>query len=78
LRRAKGRDSEEARDLTQGFFLLLLARGDLETVRKEKGRLRSYLLVSFKHFLTGERRREMTIKRGHGQWLIPIGGAARN
>lgn len=68
----QGSDSEEARDLTQGFFQLLLTRRDLETVRKEKGRLRSYLLVSFKHFLGGERRREMTIKRGHGQWLIPL------
>ena len=57
----QGYDSEEARDLTQGFFQLLLARRDLETVRKEKGRLRSYLLVSFKHFLTGERRRAMRI-----------------
>jgi len=59
--RREGSDSEEARDLTQGFFQLLLARRDLDAARKEKGRLRSYLLVSFKHFLGGERRREMTI-----------------
>ena len=70
--RRQGSDPEEARDLTQGFFQLLLTRRDLEAVRREKGRLRSYLLVSFKHFLGGERRREMTIKRGHGQWLIPL------
>src|SRR5262249_50096788 len=68
----QGCDPEEARDLTQGFFQLLLARRDLETVRKEKGRLRSYLIVSFKHFLTGERRWEMRIKRGRGQWPIPL------
>jgi len=70
--RREGSDSEEARDLTQGFFQLLLTRRDLDAVRREKGRLRSYLLVSFKHFLGCERRREMTIKRGHGQWLIPL------
>jgi RNA polymerase sigma-70 factor (ECF subfamily) len=58
--------------LTQGFFELLLKRRDLDAARREKGRLRSYLLVSFKHFLGGERRREMTIKRGHGQWLISL------
>ena len=68
----QGYDPEEARDLTQGFFQLLLKRRDLDAARKEKGRLRSYLLVSFKHFLGGERRREMTIKRGYGQWLIPL------
>jgi DNA-directed RNA polymerase specialized sigma24 family protein len=70
--RREGSDSEEARDLTQGFFQLLLTRRDLDAARREKGRLRSYLLVCFKHFLGCERRREMTIKRGHGQWLISL------
>jgi RNA polymerase sigma factor (sigma-70 family) len=63
---------EEAEDLTQRFFALLLERKDLKTVRKERGRLRSYLLASLKHFLTDEWRREKTVKRGHGQWLIPL------
>jgi RNA polymerase sigma-70 factor (ECF subfamily) len=70
--RRQGVDPEEARDLTQGFFQLLLARRDLEAARREKGRLRSYLLVAFKHFLGGERRKEMTIKRGYGQRLVPL------
>src|SRR5213596_333626 len=42
--RRQGAGPEEAQDLTQGFFALLLERRDLRTVRKEKGRLRSYLL----------------------------------
>lgn len=70
--RRQGSDPEEARDLTQGFFQLLLTRRDFDAARKEKGRLRSYLLISFKHFVGGERRREMAIKRGRGQWLIPL------
>jgi DNA-directed RNA polymerase specialized sigma24 family protein len=70
--RRQGCDPEEARDLTQGFFELLLKRRDLDAASREKGRLRSYLLVSFKHFLGGERRREKTIKRGYGQWLISL------
>ncbi len=65
-------ESEEAKDLTQGFFALLLERRDLDAVRKEKGRLRSYLLTSLKHFLTNERNRAMAIKRGEGQLLIPL------
>src|ERR1044072_3271715 len=56
--RGQGSDPEEAEDLTQGFFARLLERRDLETVRREKGRLRSYLLVSLKHFLTNERDRK--------------------
>lgn len=70
--RRQGVRPEEAEDLTQGFFALLLERRDLETVRREKGRLRSYLLVSLKHFLTNERCRAMTIKRGQGRRLVPL------
>jgi RNA polymerase sigma factor (sigma-70 family) len=70
--RRQGVKPEEAKDLTQGFFALLLERRDLETVRKEKGRLRSYLLTSLKHFLTNEHQRAMAIKRGEGHRLIPL------
>jgi len=70
--RRQGIEPEEAKDLTQGFFALLLERRDLDTVRKEKGRLRSYLLTSLKHFLTNEYYRGMAIKRGEGQRLIPL------
>jgi RNA polymerase sigma factor (sigma-70 family) len=70
--RRQGVEPEEAKDLTQGFFALLLERRDLDTVRKEKGRLRSYLLTSVKHFLMNERNRAMAIKRGEGQRLIPL------
>jgi len=68
----QGIGAEEAKDLTQGFFALLLERRDLNSVRQEKGRLRSYLLTSLKHFLTNERNRAMAIKRGEGQRLIPL------
>jgi RNA polymerase sigma-70 factor (ECF subfamily) len=63
---------EEAKDLTQGFFAVLLERRDLNKVRQEKGRLRSYLLTSLKHFLTNERNRAMAIKRGEGQRFVPL------
>jgi len=70
--RRQGVGPEEAKDLTQGFFALLLERRDLNAVRQEKGRLRSYLLTSLKNFLTNERNRAMAIKRGEGQRLIPL------
>jgi len=70
--RRQGVGPEEAEDLTQGFFALLLERRDLSTVRKEKGRLRSYLLSALKHYLADERRRSTAIKRGKGQRLIPL------
>jgi RNA polymerase sigma factor (sigma-70 family) len=70
--RREGIAPEEAKDLTQGFFALLLERRDLNAVRQEIGRLRSYLLTSLKHFLTNERNRAMAIKRGEGKQLIPL------
>jgi RNA polymerase sigma factor (sigma-70 family) len=70
--RRQGCTPEEAQDLTQGFFARLLERRDLDEVRREKGRLRSYLLSSLKHFISNARRSAMTIKRGEGKPLVPF------
>jgi RNA polymerase sigma-70 factor (ECF subfamily) len=70
--RREGTAPEEAEDLTQGFFSLLLQRRNFDAVRKEKGRLRSYLLTSLKHFLVSEHRRAVTLKRGKGQQPVPL------
>ena len=61
--RREGTGPEEAEDLTQSFFALLVERRNFDAVRKEKGRLRSYLLTSLKHFLVSEHRRAVTLKR---------------
>ena len=70
--RRQGRPPAEAEDITQGFFAQLLERGSLDAVRREKGRLRSFLLGGLKLFLADEQRRAMAIKRGKGQRLISL------
>jgi len=70
--RRQGKSPEEAEDITQGFFAQLLKRKSLDAVRKEKGRLRSYLLGALKYFVADEQRRAMAIKRGKGQRLISL------
>jgi len=70
--RREGSGHEEAEDLTQAFFALLLQRRNFDDVRKEKGRLRSYLLTSLKHFLVSEHRRAVTVKRGKGQQPVRL------
>src|SRR5437016_8202666 len=70
--RRNGYNPEEAQDLTQGFFALFLERRDLDVVRREKGRLRSYLLVSLKNFLGKARRRDMAVKREEGRPLVSL------
>src|SRR5947209_1790492 len=70
--RRKGYTPHEAEDLTQEFFARLIHGRDLEVVRREKGRFRSYLLVSLKHFLVNEWKRGQSQKRGGGQKLVPL------
>jgi len=70
--RRQGVGPEEAEDITQGFFAQLLERRKFSSLRKEKGRLRSFLLGALKYFLADERRRAMAVKRGKGQRLIPL------
>jgi RNA polymerase sigma factor (sigma-70 family) len=61
--RRQGLAREEAQDLVQEFFARLLEHRNLDTVRREKGRLRSYLLVSVKRFLASEQHRASGVKR---------------
>src|SRR5438094_4181864 len=70
--RRHGHSPEKAQDCTQGFFALLLERRDFDAVRREKGRLRSYLLVSLKNFLGKAHRRSLALKRGEGRSLVPL------
>jgi RNA polymerase sigma factor (sigma-70 family) len=62
--RRRGYDAEEARELTQGFFAKLLEKNYLQDVDRERGKFRSFLLASLKHFLANQYDREQTQKRG--------------
>jgi len=70
--RYEGFSPAEAEDITQGFFGLLLERKDFQSVRQKKGRLRSFLLASLKHFIANERRDAAALKRGGGRTFIPL------
>jgi RNA polymerase sigma factor (sigma-70 family) len=70
--RRQGARPEEAEDHTQGFFIHLMEHRSLSAVRKEKGRLRCYLLAALKYFLADEQRRTMAVKRGQGRRFIPL------
>jgi len=70
--RHQGLTREEAQDVVQEFFAGLLEHGNLNTVRREKGRLRSYLLVSVKRFIASERQRAVGVKRYESGPHIPL------
>lgn len=70
--RRQGYAVEDAQDLTQGFFALLLEKGYLADFDRDRGRFRSFLLGAFKHYVANERDRQRAAKRGGGQILMPL------
>jgi RNA polymerase sigma-70 factor (ECF subfamily) len=68
--RRHGYSPSDAQDLTQDFFARLLKHNDLARVSPEKGKFRSFLLASLKHFLANEYKRAHRLKRGG--WQTPI------
>jgi RNA polymerase sigma factor (sigma-70 family) len=55
---------EEAEDLTQGFFVQFIERRDVAVADPGRGRFRSFLLTSFKHYASNQRQRNRALKRG--------------
>jgi len=70
--RRNGYDGDQSQDLCQGFFALLLEKNYLLDADRERGRFRSFLLTSVKHFLANEWDRTQALKRGGGHAFISI------
>ena len=70
--RRKGYSHEEAQDLTQGFFEKFLAKDYLNSVQRERGRFRTFLMTSLTHFLANDWDRATAQKRGGKATLISL------
>lgn len=70
--RRKGHGDADAKDLTQQFFSLLLARNDFAGLDAAKGKFRTFLLAAFTHFLANEYDRANALKRGGGRVALPL------
>jgi RNA polymerase sigma-70 factor (ECF subfamily) len=73
--RRSGHGVEDARDLTQEFFARILEKKSLREADHERGRFRSFLLASLKHFLANEWDRARAEKRGGGAVSISLDAA---
>lgn len=62
--RRSGYSDSDSEDLVQGYFEQLLSKEFLQSVDSAKGRFRSFLLVSLKHFVANQQAREKAAKRG--------------
>lgn len=70
--RRQGHGAHDAQDLTQEFFARLLGKNYLAVAARERGKFRSFLLASLKHFLANEWNRAQAAKRGGGQAMISL------
>jgi DNA-directed RNA polymerase specialized sigma24 family protein len=70
--RGRGASPHDAEDLVQGFFADLLGRNALAAADAARGRFRAFLLTSFSHFVSDQRRAAESQKRGGGRTFVPI------
>lgn len=70
--RRRGKPPEEAKDLTQGFFLHLLEHKTLARADPLKGKFRSFLLGSLQNYLSTQADRARCLKRGGNVEFVPL------
>ena len=66
------RDTHEAQDAVQGFFSHLLEKNTVAVAEQERGRFRSFLLTSFRHYLANQFERKSAQKRGGGKQFFSL------
>jgi len=70
------RSNEDAKDLTQAFFVHLLEGTLLARADPERGNFRKLLMTSLKNFLSNEARSGQAAKRGGGLKIVSLDATA--
>ncbi len=70
--RRQGHSPDDAQDLTQEFFCRLLEKRWLDSADRAKGKLRTFLIVALKNFMSNEWRKASAQRRGGGQTPVPF------
>jgi RNA polymerase sigma-70 factor (ECF subfamily) len=70
--RRSGYALHDAQDLTQEFFARLLERDFFAAADRERGRFRSFLLASLKHFVANRHKAARAQKRGGGKAILSL------
>lgn len=63
---------EDAKDLTQEFFLSLLTRESLKEITPTRGKFRSFLKAALKNFMLNYKRDKQRIKRGGKATMLSL------
>jgi RNA polymerase sigma-70 factor (ECF subfamily) len=70
--RSQVHDGAAAEDLTQSFITRMIEKNALRHFSQERGRFRSFLLMSLKNFLANERDFAQAQKRGGRVTVVPL------
>lgn len=70
--RRHGYAPDAAEDLVQAFFVRLLEKQSIRQARAERGRFRSFLLASIKHFMVNDYHRAHAAKRGPSDQAVSL------
>jgi RNA polymerase sigma factor (sigma-70 family) len=70
--RRSGHSAHDAQDLTQSFFARILEENWMAKPDPQRGRFRSFLLASMRHFILNEWKKENRQKRGGGQTILSL------
>ena len=62
--RARGHQTDEAQDLTQEFFRVVIEKGYFDQADQDRGRFRAFLKTAIKNFLANEWKKSKRQKRG--------------
>jgi len=68
-----GYSPTDAEDITQDFFQKMLSTNFFANVQPDRGRMRSFLLKSFRNHATKDYRKRQRQKRGGGAEILDIG-----
>ena len=70
--RRQGQSSHDAQDLTQGFLSYVINKKLFATAAPEIGKLRTFLLIAFRRYLSNVKDREHAIKRGGHNEILSL------
>ena len=70
--RRSGYSTDDASDLTQAFFTRVLEKHFLKDAKPERGRFRSFVLASLRHFILNEHDWKHARKRGGDVTHVPL------
>jgi RNA polymerase sigma factor (sigma-70 family) len=70
--RRRGYNPADAQDIVQAFFAFLLQTRAYAKTDQNKGKFRTFLLASLKHYMADVWDRDRAIKRGGAQQFVPL------